>query len=106
MGKDHLVSFLDPLSIVTMSVCIGLFEKREGRLREERDAALLQAESSKTERDAAIFKLQELSGRVDALTKDVEVGERITALFRVTWGLSSLPHTIFCSRLLRPSPDH
>ena len=63
----------------------GLFEKREGRLREERDLARIQAEAARAERDAAMAQVQELIGKLEALAKDLEVSYIFSQCARLEW---------------------
>ena len=51
----------------------GMFEKREGRLREERDAARQQAETAVLERDATEARVKELHASLEVLSKDLKV---------------------------------
>ena len=50
-----------------------MFEKREGRLREERDAARQQAETAVLERDATEARVKELHASLEVLSKDLKV---------------------------------
>lgn len=50
-----------------------MFEKREGRLREERDAARQQAGTAVLERDAVEARVKELNASLEVLSKNLEV---------------------------------
>ena len=72
-GNSRLPKTLRSMSELLRSLAAGLFEKREGRLREERDSARIQAEAARVERDVAMAQVQEQSGKLEALTKDLQV---------------------------------
>jgi hypothetical protein len=59
--------------LLSLFECEGLFEKREGRLREERDSARQQLDVSMMERDAAESRAADLNSQLVSLRDALEV---------------------------------
>ena len=54
-------------------VFLGMFEKREGRLREERDMARQEAELALRGHTDSESRAKDMEGRMEALSRELEV---------------------------------